>query len=109
MNRTQLRHKSAYDARDTRPRFEGEPRMMVAVRITLDRRRPCLACGAPWRVRATAPVAADAKGPTPWDERGGQCSARCWERDPSRYLTGVGERVGRGWDADDTSRCLQFA
>jgi hypothetical protein len=83
--------------------------MMVAVRITLDRRRPCLACGAPWRVRSTAPIASGSRGPGLWDERGGQCSARCWERNLTRYLTGVRERGGRGWDDDDTSRCAKVA
>jgi hypothetical protein len=80
--------------------------MMVAVRITLDRKRPCLACGAPWRVRSTAIAAGQSDGgPGLWDERGGQCSARCWESDASRYLDGVRERRSRGWDPDDTSRC----
>lgn len=80
--------------------------MKVAVRITLDRKRPCLACGSAWRVRSTAPIALRANGmPAPFDDRGGQCSARCWEVDAGRYLEGVLERRARGWDADDTSRC----
>jgi hypothetical protein len=82
--------------------------MMVAVRITLDRKRPCLACGAPWRVRSTA-LAGQTTGSGLWDERGGQCSARCWESDPSRYVSGVLDRRDRGWDADDTSRCSRVA
>jgi hypothetical protein len=83
--------------------------MMVAVRITLDRKRPCLACGAPWRVRSTAAVAARTNGPGLWDERGGQCSSRCWEVDPTRYLEGVIDRRCRGWDPDDTSKCRRVA
>jgi hypothetical protein len=80
--------------------------MMVAVRITLDRKRPCLACGAAWRVRS---VAVRTNGPALWDDRGGQCSERCWEHNPSRYLEGVLDRRSRGWDPDDTSRCAQVA
>ena len=81
--------------------------MMVSVRITLDRKRPCLACGAAWRVRS---VAVRASGPAAlWDDGGGQCSERCWEIDPTRYLEGVVNRQERGWDADDTSRCARVA
>jgi hypothetical protein len=84
--------------------------MMVAVRISLDRRRPCLACGAAWRVKSTAPIDARAKGlPAPWDDRGGQCSSRCWEVDAGQYIAGIVERRLRGWDSDDTSRCAQVA
>jgi hypothetical protein len=83
---------------------------MVAVRITLDRRRPCLACGAAWRVKSTAPLSQRAYGlPAAWDDRGGQCSARCWESDAGRYVEGLVDRRARGWDADDTSRCPQVA
>jgi hypothetical protein len=83
--------------------------MMVAIRITLDRKRPCLACGAPWRVKSEARIAQRVMGPTPWDDRGGQCSERCWEVAPTRYLEGVLDRQARGWDADDTSRCARVA
>ena len=83
--------------------------MMVAVRITLDRKRPCLACGSAWRVRSTAMIAASSHGPGLWDERGGQCSARCWEANAARYIEGVIERQTRGWDSDDTSRCARVA
>lgn len=67
---------------------------MVATRILLDHRRPCLACGAPWRVRLQAETAGKPAGvPAVWEEDIGECSLRCWERDPLAYAAGVRRRA----------------
>ena len=71
---------------------------MVATRITLDRRHPCLAGGAPWRVMAKARVTGLRPGEhVVWADSGGECAERCWQRDADAYRHGVEERRNRGW------------
>ena len=72
---------------------------MVATRIALDYLRPCLACGAPWRVRSRAQIVAGRSPglPTVWEPDHGECSDRCWEVDGSEYDRSLDARVERGW------------
>ena len=73
-------------------------RDMVATRIALDYLYPCLACGAPWRVRSRAQLAGKAPGvPAVWEADHGECSERCWNADPAAYDRSLDARVVRGW------------
>lgn len=77
---------------------------MVATRVTLDSQRPCLECGAPWRVVARAPISGKAAGvPVKWEDDDGSCSARCWESDPKAYENGRRARPARGWNRQPPS------
>jgi hypothetical protein len=68
--------------------------VIVATRVLLDRRRPCLACGAPWRVRMRARLTDTPPGvPAVWEEAVGECSIRCWERDEDAYAAGLEQRA----------------
>jgi hypothetical protein len=71
---------------------------MVATRIALDFRHPCLACGAAWRVRSRAEVPARTTGlPAVWEPDHGECSDRCWEMDPLTYDRCLDARMVCGW------------
>lgn len=72
--------------------------MLVATRVLLDHKHPCLACGAPWRVRTRAQIAMDSAEIRPeWVPEAGECSARCWCNEPDTYTIGLQERTLRGW------------
>jgi hypothetical protein len=69
--------------------------MLEAV-VVLDSERPCLNCGAPWRVvvEPTDSVAAFMR------PRAGTCSAHCWNTDFDGFNAGLVDRLERGWHED---------
>jgi len=76
---------------------------LMATRVELDRSRPCLACGAPWRLVSESSDVRDVSDPAAatqvviWRPKRGDCSASCWEQDRHAYEVGVMERELRGW------------
>ena len=70
---------------------------VVQTKIVLDREHPCLACGAPWRVRMEK-LPANAQG-IGWKRGRGDCSARCGTRDMDAYNRALAERAERGWSS----------
>jgi hypothetical protein len=76
---------------------------LMATRVELDRSRPCLACGAPWRLVSESSDIRDASDPAAatqvviWRPIRGDCSANCWEQDRHAYEVGLMERELRGW------------
>ena len=76
---------------------------LMATRVELDRSRPCLACGAPWRIVLKSPGVLAASSPdsvgqqVSWIPNTSGCSAECWRHDTDAYDRGVLARSSRGW------------
>jgi hypothetical protein len=76
---------------------------LLATRVELDRSRPCLACGAPWRVVLRNPGVLPASNPDAagqavhWTPESSGCSAECWREDADAYDRGILARSARGW------------
>jgi hypothetical protein len=76
---------------------------LLATRVEIDRSRPCLACGAPWRVVLRSPGVLAASSPDSagqsvrWIPDTSGCSAECWRADTASYDRGVLARSSRGW------------
>jgi hypothetical protein len=71
---------------------------MLGEVFVLDNKRPCLNCGAPWRVVIEA-VSAEAGG-LAVRPRAGTCSAHCWNDDFEGFDAALFERLDRGWHDD---------
>lgn len=70
---------------------------MTEVRYRVDPQRPCLACGAPWRIEEQA-LAFDRSGvPVRWELVMGECADRCWLTDLQAYNSALRTRRDRGW------------
>ena len=76
---------------------------LMATRVELDRSRPCLACGAAWRIVSESSEILAVSDPghgsqsVMWEPKRSGCSAECWRHNQAAYDRGILDRGVRGW------------
>lgn len=70
--------------------------------VLYDRDRPCLSCGADWRI--VIDEIQDVTGTVTLRASAGTCSARCWVSDFDGYDRGLLARLDRDWVPWSTRR-----